>query len=297
MKTVKNNREYMRVIVECLMFTAQQNLAQRAHEECRADLSANSDTNRGNFLELLHMRSRDIPWLSGALQKKLECQSQWTSPLIQNELIEIVSHFVLERILSDVNDSRSFGIIIDETSDISRVEQVSICLSYVLGGKKMEAFIGFFDTKSTDGQSLYELVQRVMEQMNLDMSEIVGECFDGAANMKGIHRGLATLMREKSPLALYVHCYGHLLNLAIQDTMEEVEPLRNALGVIQSLYNFLEASPKRHAIFNDTEVDESHLRLTLKSLSATRWSCHWEAVKAVVEQLERIVKSLLAHTI
>ena len=75
--------------------------------------------------------------------------------------------------------------------------------------------------------------------------------------------------------------------------MEEVEPLRNSLGTIQSLRDFLEASPKRHAIFNETPVEEDHLRLTLKSLSVTRWSCRWEAVKAVIEQLERIVKTLL----
>ena len=31
--------------------------------------------------------------------------------------------------------------------------------------------------------------------------------------------------------------------------MADIEPMRNALGVIQSLYNFIEASPKRHAVF------------------------------------------------
>jgi hypothetical protein len=104
-------------------------------------------------------------------------------------------------------------------------------------------------------------------------------------------------MKETSPLALYVHCYGHLLNLAIQDTVEEVEPLRKALGTIQGLYNFQEVSPKRHAIFNDKNVVEDHLRLTLKSLSVTRRSCRWEAVKAVIEQQERIVKTLLKMSV
>ena len=40
-------------------------------------------------------------------------------------------------------------------------------------------------------------------------------------------------------------------------------------------------------------VEEDHLRLTLKSLSVTRWSCRWEAIKAVIEQQERKVKTLL----
>ena len=65
------------------------------------------------------------------------------------------------------------------------------------------------------------------------------------------------------------------------------------MWTIQALYNFLEASPKRHALFSDTEVEGEDLKLTLKSLSATRWSCRWEAVKAVYGQMERIVKALL----
>jgi len=112
--------------------------------------------------------------------------------------------------------------------------------------------------------------------------------------MSGMHKGVATRMKECCPFALYVHCYGHLLNLAIQDTMTQIEPVRNALGTIQNLYNFLEASPKRHAIFVDIQSDLKPIVRSLKSLSVTRWSCHWEAVKAVHEELESIVMSLLS---
>ena len=53
-------------------------------------------------------------------------------------------------------------------------------------------------------------------------------------------------MEECFPLGIYVHCYRHVLNLAFQGTMTQIEPLRNVLETIQALYNFLEASPKRH---------------------------------------------------
>ena len=111
--------------------------------------------------------------------------------------------------------------------------------------------------------------------------------------MSGIYKGLTTRMKECSPLAIYIHCYGHRLNLAIQGTITQIVPLRKALGQIQSLYNFIESSPKRHAIFNDIQIDGNPIVKTLKSLSVTRWSCHWEALKAVYEELERIVKTLL----
>ena len=290
---VKENREYLKVIIECLMFTAQQNIAQRGHDEQRDDLSNSSDVNRGNFLELIHLRCKDIAWLKDKLYSQLQKHAQWTSPVIQNELLQIIADLIRERITNDVRASGWYGIILDETSDISRTEQVSLCLSFALNGTKKEAFIGFYSTKSTEGEVLYELVKSSITELNLDLKNIVGKAFDGAANMNGVHKGLSTRMKECSPFGIYVHCYGHVLNLALQDTMTQTEPLRNALGTIQALHNFLEASPKRHALFRDTEVQGEDLKLTLKSLSTTRWSCRWEAVKAVYGQMERIVKALL----
>ena len=170
---------------------------------------------------------------------------------------------------------------------------MSLCLSYCVDGIKKEAFVGFYATKSTEGEVLYQLVKDSISELNLELENIVGKAFDGAANMNGIYKGLSTRMKECSPYAIYVHSYGHLLNLALQDTMKEIEPLRNALGNIQSLYNFLEASPKRHALFSDVEDENEKYKQTLKSLSVTRWSCRWVAVKSVYYQIERIVKTLL----
>ena len=55
-----------------------------------------------------------------------------------------------------------------------------------------EAFIGFYSTKSTEGEVLYELVKSAITELNLDLKNIVGKAFDGAANMNGVHKGLST---------------------------------------------------------------------------------------------------------
>mgnify|MGYP002804058553 CR=1 FL=1 len=248
-------------------------------------------------MELLNLRCDDIPWLKDKLQSQLKLHAQWTSPSIQNEILEIISHFVVQRIIQDVQLSRNYSLIMDETSDISRTEQVSICLRHVLDGKTLETFLGFFSTVSTEGEILFERVKKVITEHGLKMHDIVGECFDGASNMSGARKGVAARVKECSPRGVYVHCYAHVLNLALQDTMSDVEPLRNALGTLQSLYNFLEGSPKRHAVFNFVKVDDDHLLLTLKSLSETRWSCRWEAVKSVSEQMGKIIKALLIFSI
>ena len=95
------------------------------------------------------------------LQSQLKAHAQWTSPRIQNELIEIVLDKVQQRIASDVRSSEQFSIIIDETPDISKSEkQVSLCLRYVCTGETVETFVGFSTTASTEGEVLFELVKK-----------------------------------------------------------------------------------------------------------------------------------------
>ena len=202
---------------------------------------------------------------------------------------------MLERIAAEARSSDYFGMVLDETADISRTEQVSLFLRYIFNGETKETFTGFYSTKSTEGEVLYELVKTAISKLELRLEDIVAECFDGAANMSGARKGLAARMKECSPLSIYVHCHGHRLNLALQDTMTTIEPLKKALGVIQNLHNFLEGSPKRHAIFKDIEVEdeEEDVTLTIKSQSATRWSCRWAAVKAVANQVPKIIEALL----
>ena len=60
-----------------------------------------SDINRGNFLELLCIRCNDLPWLRCKLQSQLQLHAQWTSPVIQNELLEVVANVMLDRIAAE----------------------------------------------------------------------------------------------------------------------------------------------------------------------------------------------------
>ena len=142
---VEMNCKYLKVIMESLFYTAQQNIAQRGHEENHEDIG--SDIKRGNFLELLRLRCIDIPWLEEKLKTQLAKHAQWTAPDIQNEILQILADLILERIQQDCIASGPFGVIVDETSDISRHEQVSICLSFIANGVKKELSLAFTKRK------------------------------------------------------------------------------------------------------------------------------------------------------
>ena len=77
------NRKYLQVIIECLIFTAMQNIAVRGHEESRKDIWEVSEINRGNFLELLHLRCKDLPWLQSYIL------------LLKLKWVGFISHFMV----------------------------------------------------------------------------------------------------------------------------------------------------------------------------------------------------------
>ena len=91
-----------------------------------------------------------------------------------------------------------------------------------MNGQKRESFVGFYDTKRTNAPALLDLLKRATTSLHLEISKLVGECFDGASNMSGEHAGLSALMKGVAPLSLYVHCCAHRLNLAIEDSLSSI---------------------------------------------------------------------------
>jgi hypothetical protein len=51
---------------------------------------------------------------------------------------------------------------------------VSVCLRYLKDGVIKEDFVGFYDTKCTEGLALYELIKKVLDKLNLEIANIVG---------------------------------------------------------------------------------------------------------------------------
>ena len=52
------------------------------------------------------------------------------------------------------------------------------------------------------------------------MQNCRGQGYDGAGNMAGKYQGTAARIQREYPLALYVHCASHRLNLCIVKSCE-----------------------------------------------------------------------------
>lgn len=91
--------------------------------------------------------------------------------------------------------------MIDETKDIASHEQVSLVLRYVDEKFNVyERFIGFERTATMTGEALAELLIKWLNKLDLKLEYLVGQCYDGAGNMRGEYQGVAARLREIAPL-------------------------------------------------------------------------------------------------
>ena len=101
--------------------------------------------------------------------------------------------------------------------------------------------------------------------------------------MSGCRTGVATALCAKEPRALYSHCYGHALNLAIQDTVRGNSIVRYTLDTVEEMTKLIKKSPKCDIIFhnvkNDIACDSPGIRLQ----APIHWTVHATALMSISE--------------
>eukprot|EP00732_Lithocolla_globosa_P001241 Lithocolla_globosa_v1_NODE_583_length_3681_cov_15.345284.p1 type:complete len:543 gc:universal NODE_583_length_3681_cov_15.345284:3050-1422(-) len=191
------NRHFVKSICEVLLLTAFQNISQRGHDESDESL------NRGNFLEVLTLLSKHDEIISRKLQGPQN--GTYTSAEIQNELIEIMAEMVTEEICEEIREAGCFSVLMDESRDVRKKEQISLVIRYV---KKTveEAFLSFRATEGLTADALYASLKKELERNDLDKQCTVGQGYDGANVMSGELSGVQTRFIQDVARALYVHC-------------------------------------------------------------------------------------------
>lgn len=170
----------------------------------------------GKFHALLEFRANS----GEQFEKKhlLSCQQNATylSPTIQNEIIEICGNLITKKLVTDINKTCCFTILCDETLDVSGIEQLFLWARYInFKNQLRENFFCFIPAYDLTGENLANLILEKCELLGLDMSNLVGQGYDGAGNMSGQFNGVQYRIRQKYPKAMFVYCAAHRLNLAL----------------------------------------------------------------------------------
>ena len=126
------------------------------------------------------------------LKDHLKCahpNAKYTSPTIQNQIIELCEASIREKILSQV--SNYWSLLADETKDCSSSKQVSVCVRYIdARGDVNEEFLGFVKLEKMDAQTIPDVLLSTVQSWGLDMSKLVTQGYGGANVMSGRKNGV-----------------------------------------------------------------------------------------------------------
>ena len=114
-KKMKENRIALRSIFESLLFLGRQGLAIRGHTD-----------ERSNFCGLLELLGKHNSIVRAWLNPDHAGYS-WISHNIGNKMVKLMANNVLQSQVEKIKRAKYFSVIADETTDISTVEQLSLC--------------------------------------------------------------------------------------------------------------------------------------------------------------------------
>ncbi|XP_074926075.1 zinc finger MYM-type protein 1-like [Chelonoidis abingdonii] len=218
---------------------------------------------------------------------------------IQNELIQLLSSAIKQKILASARAAKYFSIILDCTPDAGHVEQMTMIIRFVDRATSetenetesvciKEHFFGFVSLMETTGAGMTETILHQLEEMSLPIENLHGQGYDNVSNIKGKENGFQRRILDINPRASFVPCSAHSLNLVVNDVAECCLEATAFFDLVQHVYVYFSASTHRW------EVLTCHVsNLTVKPLSETRWESQIDALKPLRYQLGNIYDALI----
>ena len=93
-----------------------------------------------------------------------------------------------------------FGIMADECTDFTTIEDLTICCRWVESGVPEEHFIEILPLKKANAESIYSALVEYCREKNIQLGRLIGMGFDGTATFSG------DKTRESWKSSHFMHC-------------------------------------------------------------------------------------------
>ena len=176
---ILNNRLWVKTSIDTVRWLTFQGCPFRGHDETL------QSKNRGNFLEMIRILASYNDKVAQIVLENAPKSGKYNSPTIQKEILHVIASKVRSKIHEDIGDSK-FCIIVDESRDDSKREQLALVLRFVDNdGFIQECFFDLSHVKDTATLTLKNEIYALLSRHCLDIQNIRGQGYDGASNMCG----------------------------------------------------------------------------------------------------------------
>ncbi|KAL4082839.1 hypothetical protein QTP88_029495 [Uroleucon formosanum] len=284
-------RNVLKRIIKIILFLTSGNTALRGHEH-------KGKFNEHEYINEVKLLAEFDPVMNELLNDEKK-KIKYLSWKVQNELISILATNVRNLIYQKVQNSQCFSIIVDSTQDITKIDQVSIILRYTILNfderslSIEESFLGFYAIDKHGAKDYEDLIISILKALNINISKCRGQGYDGASVMSGLYSGVQKRIKDQVPLAQYVHCCAHNLNLVISDAAKSSKQVTSFFETVQSIFNIFSSSAPQWSILAFGEADAKKIKAkVLKKLCVTRWEARHESIYSLKVRFIDVLKAL-----
>ena len=162
------NRAAVKALVCCTHFLARQNIAHGTNFEKLVNLVvACGGEDLKTFLEFAGKNA------------------MYTSRIAVTEFIEALGTWVEESLLKRLHQAPFYSIMADKCTDVTTVEELFLFCRWIENGEPTDHFIDLLPMKRTDTESIYSALVECLKSKNIQLSNLIGMGFDGAATFSG----------------------------------------------------------------------------------------------------------------
>lgn len=170
---------------------------------------------------------------------------------------------------------------------------MSVSVRYVHDGKAHEDVLGYVQVHDLSGRWLAKQFIKFLTGVGIDVRHLRGQGYDGAAAMSGCLNGVHAAISEEYPMALFLHCASHCLNLVLCDAAT-VPEIRNCMSTIKEICSVFQCSAIRTKLLIEKIglICPESQKTRLVSLCETRWVEGHDCIMAIIELLQPIAATL-----
>ncbi|EOA14461.1 hypothetical protein CARUB_v10027670mg [Capsella rubella] len=220
--------------------------------------------------------------------------NQMMSPKIQKDFVHCFAEELIKSIIEEI-DHDVFGLLVDESADVSDKEQMVVVFRFV-------------DKNGiTSSSSLKSAVDSEFAKYGLSIKKVRGQSYDGESNMKGEFNGLRSLISKENTSTYFVHFFFHQLQLVVVAIAKKHFGVGDFFDMISILMNVVGGSCKRKEMLRESyreEIEKAisdgelntekglNQEISLKRPANTRWNSHYMTLLRLVELFSSIIKVL-----
>lgn len=187
---------------------------------------------------------------------------------------------VQRQLLGKLRD-KLFSIQLDEATDSNKDAHLIAYVRFCDGISVVEEllFCKPIELKAT-ALALFAILNDYIIEANLEWTNCVGICTDGARSMSGRFQSIQALVKQKSALCIWTHCMIHREALA----SKEMSPgLNIVLTTVVTVVNYIKMRPLKTRIFSALCKDMGAEHSTLLFYCEARWLSRGKCLQRVFQ--------------